>query len=294
MSGWPAADEARELRRRAEGAAECLRLALGRRAWRGPAGHWLGTGAGSSIEFHDHRPFLPGDDPRYLDWAAYARSGQLLAKMFREDVSPRVDLVLDASPSMLFDAAKRARTLELFYFVVESVRAARAALACHVLAGDSVVAPSLDGLLAGAWETSLGAPRGTAAPPLAKVPWRPGSLRVWISDLLFPGDPVPLLAALTARRGHALVLAPYCRAEAEPDWSGNHDFRDCESGARRWLRIDGERLRRYRDAYARHFTLWQTAGVRQAVLCCRVDSAGTLEAALGREALRAGAVEPWS
>ena len=38
----------------------------------------------------------------------------------------------------------------------------------------------------------------------------------------------------------------------------------------------------------------QTAGVRRSVLCCRVDSSGTLEAALGREALAAGAIEPWS
>ncbi|MGA0333468.1 MAG: DUF58 domain-containing protein, partial [Kiritimatiellia bacterium] len=72
-----------------------LRLCLGERNWQGTQGNWAGAGVGSSIDFQDHRPYLPGDDPRYIDWAAYARSGQTIMKLYREEVRPVVDLVVD-------------------------------------------------------------------------------------------------------------------------------------------------------------------------------------------------------
>ena len=73
-----------------------------------------GVGAGSSIDFQDHSPYLPGDDPRYIDWRAYARTGHYIMKLYREEVSPLLDLVLDVSPSLFFEPAKALRVLELF------------------------------------------------------------------------------------------------------------------------------------------------------------------------------------
>ena len=108
-SRWPDEDESREIRRQAQAAAQRLRLPFRSRSWRGESGNWLGSGVGNSIDFHDHRPYLPGDDPRAIDWQAYARTGHYTMKLYREEVSPRVDLVLDVSGSMTFDAAKRRR-----------------------------------------------------------------------------------------------------------------------------------------------------------------------------------------
>ena len=64
------------------------------------SGERLGAGTGSSLEFQDYRPYAPGDDLRHVDWAAYARSEVLAVRLYREEVAPRIDLVLDISRSM--------------------------------------------------------------------------------------------------------------------------------------------------------------------------------------------------
>src|SRR5579864_8999234 len=66
-----------------------------------------GRRAGSSIDFQDYRDYQPGDDLRFIDWGIYARSDRLTIKLFREEVTPHLDLVLDGSRSMsLGDSAK--------------------------------------------------------------------------------------------------------------------------------------------------------------------------------------------
>src|ERR1700677_1694867 len=70
------------------------------RSWRGASGIWQGRNQGSSIDFQDHRAYAPGGDPRHLDWAAYARTNNYAMKLFREEVSPRLDVVIDVSRSM--------------------------------------------------------------------------------------------------------------------------------------------------------------------------------------------------
>src|SRR5262245_56066964 len=40
---------------------------------------------GSGVEFADHRDYAPGDDFRYLDWAAYQRFDRLLVRLFEEE-----------------------------------------------------------------------------------------------------------------------------------------------------------------------------------------------------------------
>src|SRR5689334_11370251 len=128
----PSLDQRSEIHRRMQAAAEHLRLPFRSRIWRGQPGNWLGAGVGSSIDFQDHRPYLPGDDPRYINWNAYARTGTYTMKLYREEVSPLVDLVLDVSASMFLDESKSNRSLELFYFCIESARHAGASLGCFV------------------------------------------------------------------------------------------------------------------------------------------------------------------
>src|ERR671911_2948414 len=72
----------------------------------GRIGERLGSGTGSSLEFQDYRSYTPGDDLRHVDWAAYARSELLAVRLYREEVAPRIDLVLDISRSMAVTAQK--------------------------------------------------------------------------------------------------------------------------------------------------------------------------------------------
>src|ERR1700744_6038680 len=90
------------------------------RSWRGSSGVWQGRAHGSSIDFQDHRMYAPGDDPRHLDWAAYARTDHYTMKLFREEVSPRLDIALDASRSMALTEEKEARSMALFALVLQT------------------------------------------------------------------------------------------------------------------------------------------------------------------------------
>ncbi len=100
----------------AEGERAGQRYALGlpRQTPRGATGTALGQRAGSSLEFKDYRDYQVGDDLRHIDWNAFARTDQLSIKLYREEITPHVDVVLDGSRSMtLEDSAKERATLAL-------------------------------------------------------------------------------------------------------------------------------------------------------------------------------------
>ncbi|MCA9211906.1 MAG: DUF58 domain-containing protein [Planctomycetales bacterium] len=57
---------------------------------------------GSSVEFAEYRKYVAGDDPRRLDWRAYARSDRYYIKEFEADTNLRLCVVLDTSGSMRY------------------------------------------------------------------------------------------------------------------------------------------------------------------------------------------------
>ncbi|MBI4024247.1 MAG: DUF58 domain-containing protein [Verrucomicrobia bacterium] len=57
---------------------------------------------GFSVEFADHREYVPGDDLKYLDWQVYARTDRYYIKRYEEETNLRCYLVLDRSASMSF------------------------------------------------------------------------------------------------------------------------------------------------------------------------------------------------
>ncbi len=272
-----------------------LRLPLRSRVWRGQAGEFTGGGTGSSLDFQDHRAYSPGDDPRHINWQAYARTGSYTMKLFREEVRPVVDLILDASESMFFDPAKSARTAEIFYLIAESSQAAGASLSLHAVRGDASLALDPGSLRTHRWldaVRSMTAGDAAKAPDLAKVPLRANAIRVFLSDLLFPGDPEPILRHLGQRHGSLVVFSPYLESEARPDWSGNYEFIDPERQSHHPHRIEPATLRRYLEAYANHFDLWKQHTRRHQCAFARIPAEEDLATALFREAVRAGALEP--
>jgi uncharacterized protein (DUF58 family) len=267
-----------------------LRLPFRGHLWRGCAGTWLGSGRGTSLEFQDHRAYLPGDDPRHINWQAYARTGVYSMKLYREEVSPSVDVVLDASASMIVTPAKAARALELLLFAIDDGRGAGASVRAWSLAGAEPEALSLDGLLQST--ARLTAAPCVVAPDFTRVPWRAGSLRVVVTDGLYDASPDALLPRVVTGSGRGVVLMPFAIEEADPDWSGPIELVDCETGAVREQQIDSGVRDRYRHAYRRHFAAWQDAGRRFGASVARVATEATLVDALRREPLEAGAVEP--
>jgi uncharacterized protein (DUF58 family) len=55
---------------------------------------------GQSVEFDDYRPYVPGDDPRHIDWNVLARLDRLVVKLFREETDLALTIAVDASASM--------------------------------------------------------------------------------------------------------------------------------------------------------------------------------------------------
>lgn len=57
---------------------------------------------GLSVEYSDHRPYMQGDELKFIDWKAYARSDELHIKRFRQETNVQCHILLDASASMAF------------------------------------------------------------------------------------------------------------------------------------------------------------------------------------------------
>jgi uncharacterized protein (DUF58 family) len=55
---------------------------------------------GSSLEFAQYRKYVPGDDPRRLDWRTWGRSDRFYIKEFEADTNLRICLLIDTSGSM--------------------------------------------------------------------------------------------------------------------------------------------------------------------------------------------------
>jgi uncharacterized protein (DUF58 family) len=85
------ADEARQLDRFAVAGGQAAASAAGRRPTRA---------RGYSVEFHDFRPYQPGDDPRAIDWTIDARLRQLVVRLYRAEGQVPIHLLLDTSASM--------------------------------------------------------------------------------------------------------------------------------------------------------------------------------------------------
>lgn len=271
-----------------------LRLPLRSKVWRGGSGEFAGAGTGSSMDFQDHRNYVPGDDPRHINWQAYARTGQYTMKLYREEVRPVIDLVCDVSPSMFFDQAKAARTAELLSFFTQSSLRAGAALTIHLVSGAAHRLVPNEAVANQQWfavAEKLQQEDPSGALNLSSVPLRQSSFRVLLSDLLFPGDPAALLHILAARHGTPLLFVPFLESEANPDWQGNYEFVDAESSTRHPHRIEPRVLKNYLKAYQRHFALWKNTSQRLQVLMSRVPANLDLEKALYSEAVPIQALE---
>ena len=282
----------RSLHAQARGWARVLKLPFRQHRWRGHAGEFMGSGTGSSLDFHDHRVYLPGDDPRQINWQAYARTGTYTMKLYREEVRPLVDMVLDVSASMFAFPAKEQRALELLAFAVESSLQSGATLRCHAIAGASHRLLEPEVILSGRWPERVRELHATAAPPeLSRLPLRAGAMRILVSDLLFPGEPEAVLGSLSTRNGRGVLFAPYVREEADPGWDGNYEFIDPESGLPHEHRVEAGLLQRYESAYKRHFSLWKAAALKHGVCLARVAAEAELQKALQNEGIASGAVE---
>ncbi len=150
---------------------------------------------GASVVFVEHREYRPGDDPRLLDWRAFARTDRHTIKRFEQETQLRAMLALDRSGSMAYPAHAGAHT-----------KAAHAATLLAALAYVLVRQGDLAGAL-----TFADAP-GTPLPARS----RPGQVEAIVGALAAPpasGTTTDLAAALTSlaeragRRGFVAIAS---------------------------------------------------------------------------------------
>jgi len=65
---------------------------------------------GNSVEFAQHRDYTAGDDLRYVDWKAYAKSDRYYIKLFDDETTLQAMLALDSSQSMQYQSAASLRS----------------------------------------------------------------------------------------------------------------------------------------------------------------------------------------
>ncbi len=236
-------------------------LRLPRQTPRGATGLALGQRAGSSLEFKDHREYQIGDDLRHIDWNAFARSDQLTIKLYREEITPHLDLVLDVSQSMALEGtAKDHATVALTACLATA--AANAGFGCAVwLMGEDFRPLPGGNAAAGLWgEFELNHRVSPAAALARGAPaWRPRGVRVLISDLLWVGEPLLALRPFTEGASAAAVIQLLADADIHPPEEGALRLIDAETEQMREIHVDAEIVRRYREGLARHQHNWHQA-----------------------------------
>jgi uncharacterized protein (DUF58 family) len=57
---------------------------------------------GFAVEFAGHRQYVPGDDPRHIDWKVYYKAGRYMTKQYELETNFVAHVVVDVSESMKF------------------------------------------------------------------------------------------------------------------------------------------------------------------------------------------------
>jgi uncharacterized protein (DUF58 family) len=228
-------------------AAAGFRLAIPRTPINGRAGERLGSGTGSSLEFQDYRPYSPGDDLRHVDWAAYARSETLAVRLYREEVAPRIDLVVDVSRSMAVTETKRRAYGELLGVL---------AFACATTAADTRIITTARGAAHPLQrpediERMLDCEADLSALEESHLPLRRRSLRIVVSDFLFPHDADDLVVRLGRDCALLSLIQLTLREEADPTAASGHRLVDIEGKGELDLVLDATAVRDYGVRFSR-------------------------------------------
>ncbi|MFB3041946.1 MAG: DUF58 domain-containing protein [Candidatus Poribacteria bacterium] len=210
---------------------------------------------GFSVEFAEHRQYMPGDEIRYIDWKVYGKSDRYYIKKFEEETNLRAYILLDISASMNYKYDEKSLTkfeygcylaASLTYLMLKQRDSVGLALfdthireyipprgaATHLNAIMTVLENAQPGN-----ETSI----SVIFNELAKRIVRRGLIIV-ISDLLDePSEVLSAIKHLRHRKHEVIVLHLLDKAELTFPFEGPVVFRDMETG--RMLPTQSETLR---------------------------------------------------
>ena len=76
---------------------------------------------GFSVEFAEHRQYMPGDEIKHIDWKIYGRTDRYYIKQFEEETNLKAYIILDASRSMSYTSDGRMTKLEYSSYVAAAL-----------------------------------------------------------------------------------------------------------------------------------------------------------------------------
>jgi uncharacterized protein (DUF58 family) len=253
-----------------------------------PGGIHLGPRAGVGTLFRDHRPYAEGDDPRTVDWNAYARLEVLVTKQFEAEEAVRVVLLLDASASMAAGDRSRLRAAARALAVLGAIALGRGDLV-ELLTIPGGVRRSFKGhgRLPALLE-ALGSAEGHGRTDLA-AEFRSGlagvrgrALAVVASDFLDPRGATAGVDLLRRRGWEVRALRPVAPADFEPPPEGRVAIVDAETGEERLLDLGAGARERLREGAKRRLAAlgaaFRSRGVPFARIPTEEDGSGLLAA----------------
>jgi len=210
---------------------------------------------GFSLEFAEHRRYVPGDDPRNLDWTAWAKTDRLYVRTFQAEANLSAYLLVDTSRSMGYASREGAMT-KLQYATALAAAIGHLLVRQHDAVGLGIIGTGLARFLRprsgrrqlvrvlAELAQADGAGRTDLAPGLEAIARRVKrrSVMVLLSDLV--DEPGPVLAAMKhlAHHGHDLIVFQILdAAERQLDFGGPVILEDPETGAR--IATDADSIR---------------------------------------------------
>jgi uncharacterized protein (DUF58 family) len=170
---------------------------------------------GLSTDFAEHRPYLPGDDIRRIDWRVWGRTDRLYVKEFEADTNANLIVLLDVSRSMDYGSAgltklDYARYLAASLLYLSRRQRDRVGLITFDQAVVDYVPPSAKHLELALHTLDRIRPggRGSLGPPLERIGQtaRRRSILVLLSDLYEEPDRILRSLGGLRDRGHDLIV----------------------------------------------------------------------------------------
>ncbi len=106
--------------------------------------------------------------------------------------------------------------------------------------------------------------QGDPSTSFSKLPpsWRPNGMRVLLSDLLWPSDPLAALSRLAERATAVILVQVLAEVDVNPIERGNIRLVDSETDEVQEIFLDTVAEKRYRAAFAHHQENWNLAAKR--------------------------------
>ncbi len=76
---------------------------------------------GFSVEFAEHRQYMPGDEPKHIDWKIYGKTDRYYIKQFEEETNLKSFIILDASRSMAYASNGKMSKLEYASYIAAAL-----------------------------------------------------------------------------------------------------------------------------------------------------------------------------